>query len=711
MKKAYILFLFPFLAIACAKQNLDTVMDSKENQPNMSITNEDFRHTAPEAGPARKIQMGKAETFEMANGLTVIVVENHKLPTISYQLTLKNEPIIEGDQKGFVDMAGNLLSRGTHTKTKAEIDEAIDFIGASFNTSPTGFFTSSLKKHSDALLNVVTDVLYNASFLAEEMEKLRKQDLSALETVKTDPNSMASNVSSIVNYGTDHPYGEVQTVASTKNITLESCKSYYERFFIPNNAYLTIVGDITLNEAKDQADKYFGKWKKKPFKPVVNKKVAAPDERRVSFVNKEGAVQSVIEITYPVDLELGHPDRIKATIMNSIVGGFTQRLFNNLREDKGYTYTVFSSLSADPIVGNFRASSPVRNEVTDSSITQFIYEFERIRSEKVGEEELQAVKNYRTGSFARSLESPQTVARFALNTIRYGLPSDYYETYLEKLDAVTIDDIHMMAQKYILPSRANIVVVGNKDEVAKKLLQFDADGKIDYYDAFGNSVEFGVEVPAGAKAETVITDYLDAIGGTDKLRGIGALLIKMSAEVMGQSIQATIRQKAPNKFSMVVGNGSMVFQEQVFNGEKAKTSAMGQDQVFTEGPEFDAMKGQSLMFPQLHYLTPAYKLDLKGVESVDGVQCYKIAIEKENGQLSTEFYSLESGLLVRSISTQENMGQKITVTNDFSEYEEEDGLMFPRMTKISGAMPMTLEMKVEEIIINADIEDSVFSID
>ncbi len=711
MKYLYILGFSFLFVLACSKTSTDAVIQSTDLV--MAKTDKEvFRSSAPEPGPARKIQIGKAESFELDNGLTVIVAENHKIPRVGFQLTLKNEPIIEGNQKGYVSFAGDLMSRGTSTRTKAEIDESIDFIGASFNTFSSGFFASSLTKHSEALLDIVTEVLYNPSFPEEELEKMRTQTLSGLETQKTDPGSMASNVTTVVNYGTNHPYGEVQTIESTKAITLQKCKDYYDRFFIPNNAYLTIVGDITSDEAREKAKKYFGKWRKKPFKPVVNKKVARASERKLAFAHKEGAVQSEIRITHPINLEPGHPDIVRASLMNTILGGGSSaRLFQNLREDKAYTYGAYSSLSSDPVVGSFGASASVRNEVTDSSITEFLVEIGKIRDALVTEEELQSMKNYRTGSFGRAMESPQTIARFALNTIRYNLPADYYETYLERMNAVTPDEIMEMARKYVHPDNANIVVVGDKDAVAKNLIRFDSNGKIDYYDAFGREVEYSLVVPADATAESVISDYLDAIGGHDKIKSVKTLQTKMSSEMMGQSIEMNMKQKSPDKFSLVVGSGAMVFKEQKFNGEKAMQSCMGQKQVFTEGSQFEAMKGQAVIFPQINYLAESYEINLKGVENVEGMQCYKINIKDQGGKSSTEYYGLENSLLVRSITTQEAMGQKVTVTTDFSDYFETDGISFPGLTKISGAMPMTIEMKVEEIIVNGEIGDELFEIE
>jgi len=435
--------------VATAEKAMDDkVMETKEMMDDKMDKVADFRSSPPEAGPAPKINIGKANTFKLDNGLQVIVSENHKIPSVSFQVSLKNEQILEYDKVGYVSMAGDLLGRGTTTKSKAEIDEAVDFIGANFNTFGSGMFGSSLTKHMPALLDIMTDVLYNPSMPATELEKIKTQTLTGLEAGKTDPNSISANMRGKVMYGGNHPYGEIQTEDNVKAIDIDACRKYVDEFFIPNNAYLVIVGDITVDAAKDVANKYFGSWERKPFKPVRHRAVPDAESTQVQFANKDGAVQSVVNVSYPIDMKPNSPDVIPARVMNTILGGgFSGRLNLNLREDKAYTYGAGSNISSDRLAGSFNASASVRNEVTDSSITQILYELDLITKEPVDAEVLQNTKNFMTGGFARSLESPQTIARFALNRFRNNLPDDYYETYLEKLNAVSVEDIQALSVK------------------------------------------------------------------------------------------------------------------------------------------------------------------------------------------------------------------------------------------------------------------------
>ncbi len=460
----------------------------KKTEEVVSPPAEDFRAQVPKPGPAPVIKIGTPDEFKLTNGLKVILVENHKVPRVSIQLSLDLPSIREKEFAGYISLAGDMLSKGTDSRTKGEIDEAVDFMGASLNTSSNGISGASLSKHFPSLLEIMADVLYHPTFPKEEFEKLKTQTLSSLAQAKEDPNSIASNVSQVLRYGKDHPYGEIVTELSLENVTVEKCKEYYDRFFQPQYGYLVVVGDISKTEAQPLLEEHFGKWKssgpmveyKKPATPV------APKETTLDFVNKTDAVQSVIALTYPVDLKPGSEDAIKSRVMNTLLGSFFQsRLNQNLRETNGYTYGARSRLSSDRLVGYFTAGASVRNEVTDSSIVEMLFELNRLRDELVSQDELDMVKNVIAGSFARSLENPGTVASFALNTVRYNLPADYYNTYLERLSKVNVADVQEMAKKYITPDRAHILVVGDKEQVADKLSRFSANGKINYYDVYG----------------------------------------------------------------------------------------------------------------------------------------------------------------------------------------------------------------------------------
>ncbi|GAO29306.1 insulinase-like:peptidase M16, C-terminal precursor [Geofilum rubicundum JCM 15548] len=327
------------------------------------------RSTPPEAGPAPQINIGEYEKFTLKNGLRVFVVEDHKLPMVAYNLTLDIDPVFEGEAAGYVSLAGDLMRSGTTNRNKAEIDESIDFIGATLNTHSKGIYGRSLKKHNATLLELMSDVLMNPTFPQEELEKSLKQMETGIQAEKNEPSAIANNIASVLRYGKDDPYGEVVSEENLANITTGHLKTYHQTYFRPNAAYLVIVGDISVKEAKKQAKKYFGDWEKAEVPGHTYSQWPTYEAPKVAIANRDGANQSTIMVTHTLPLTPGHPNAIKASVMNQILGGgsFNTRLFQNLREDKGYTYGAYSRLSTDKRIGYFSASAQVRTSVTDSA--------------------------------------------------------------------------------------------------------------------------------------------------------------------------------------------------------------------------------------------------------------------------------------------------------------------------------------------------------
>ncbi len=663
------------------------------------------RSQRPEPGPAPVIQLGDVESFILDNGLHVIVVENHKVPVVSFQLSLDIDPVIEGNAKGYVELGGALLSEGTTNRTKKEIDDAIDFIGATLSTGATSVFGSSLSRHKETLLDLMSDVLLNPSFPEAELQRMITQSISGLATVPSDAGAMAQNVATRMVYGPDHPYGEVITEESLKNISVEQIREYYQTYFRPNVAYLVIVGDISVDEAREVASRYFGSWKPAEVPTHTYPVPKAPEGRKVAFADRAGAVQSLVRVTYPVELQPGSPDAIRASVMNAVLGGgaFSGRLMQNLREDKGYTYGAGSSLSSDRIIGRFIAGTEVRNNVTDSTLTEIFYEMERLIREPVSEKDLELTKNYMIGTFARSLENPRTIANFALNIARYDLPEDYYATYLEKLNAVSPEEIQQMAAKYLTPDQAIVVVAGNKEEVADKLIPFSADKEVLFFDAFGRPLEADPirPVPEGTTVETVLDKYFDALGGKEALQNIRDISREMTASVMGQHITIRSLQKAPNLRLEKTLLGSMIISQQLFDGQKAViVSQMGRQEL-TDGPEFEQIKTQSTINQELNYKDLGIRKNISGIERIDGVDAYKVEVHGPSGFTSYEYYALDTGLKIKMVS------ESSTVT--YADYRRVNGVLFPHKM-VQQAGPQLLEMNINSLEINTGLEKEMFVI-
>ena len=670
------------------------------------------RTEMPTAGPAPKIDLGETQSFTLDNGLKVFVVENHKLPQVAFSLQLDIDPVKEGDKAGAADIAGDLMSKGTTTMSKEDLNFAVDYIGARFFTSATSIYGASLKKHQKKMLEIMSDVVKNADFKEEELEKLKTQYISGIQTEKDDPDAIARNVRQVLLYGKDHPYGEISTEETINNITLQDAKDFYSTYFKPNVAYLAVVGDISLKEAKPLIEKYFGDWQKGDVPTFEYPMPEKPENIQFAFVNKPGAVQSVVSAFNVIDLKPGSADAIPSSVANGILGGgFVSKLNLNLREEHSYTYGARSSIDTDELVGSFSASAKVRNEVSDSALTEMMNEIMAMRKGEITEGELETIKNYRTGTFAIGLENPQTKARFAINTVKYDLPVDYYNNYLKNLAAVTLEDVKDVSKKYINPFNGYVLIVGNQEEVAAKIKALSPTGMIKFYDTFGNEAAETtlVEAPEGVTAEKVIQNYIEALGGEKKLKKVESLRLEMKTNMQGMDITITAVNKKPNMYmSSVVGNG-MVFQKQVYNGKAGQNSSPRGKEMMSE-EELEDMKIESVIFPELLYNTDEYSTELLGIDTKNGEKVYVVEITKPNGDKQKDFFSVDSHLEVASETSVETPQGPMLMERSFSDYKEVNGIMIPH-TITEPAGPQLMTLKVEKALVNGKVDDSEFAIE
>lgn len=666
------------------------------------------RSIQPKPGPAPEFKIGEYQNFTLDNGLKVIVVENHKTPRISYQLTVDVDPVMEKDATGYVSMTGDLMRSGTTDKTKEEIDKTVDFIGAELYTFQNGMYGLTLTKHKDEFLELMSDILLKPAFPEKELEKTKKQEISGLVSSKTDPSFIAKRVAQKLR-NPNHPYGEITTEESIGNITRDMLVNYYNTYYKPNVSYLVIVGDINLKQAKKDAEKYFGSWQKadvpKHEYQFPNKTIGT----RVALVNKESAVQSYIDITYPVNLKIGDKDAVAAGLANDVLGSgvFSARLLSNLREDKGYTYGAYSNLSNDPLVGYFSAYAQVATDVTTDAVNQFIIEMNRMKNETVDDETLNLFKTVRNGNFARSLEKPRTIARLAFNTLKYNLPSDYYQTYLEKVESVTKEQVLAAAKKYIDPNQAIIVVVGDKNKLMDSLKRYSVTGKVELYDIYGNPIKEQVKkaIPEGVNAQTVLDKYIEAIGGKEKLEAIKDITMVATTNMNGMEIKQKTYKKAPNKYAMIMSMNGSVMMQQKFDGERGIMKSFRGDQEIT-GDDLENLKIDAALNAELNYKDLGVEVSLESIEPVNEKDAYKLKVVNPTGQTTYDYYDVESGLKVQSKQTITAPQGEFTQMQNYSDYKDVDGIKFPFDVKISGVQNM--ELKVDSVNINTDLGDDLF---
>ncbi|WP_262247284.1 M16 family metallopeptidase [Parapedobacter soli] len=654
------------------------------------------RSKYPEPGPAPEINIGIPATFTLPNGLKVFVVENHKLPRVTYSLVLDRDPILEGDKAGLTTFVGEMLMGGTTTRSKDELDEAIDRIGARIGASSTSANASSLKKYNDQLLELFADVLFNPAFPQSELDKQKKQAISGLAAAKENPNSIVRVVRNAVMYGKDHPYGETETEKTVENVQLEDIKNYYDTYFKPNIAYLAIVGDITASEAKALVTKYFSDWKRGDVPSHEWSTPQVPVGNKVVLVNRPTSAQSVINVGYPLQLKPNNPDVIAVSVVAEILGGgASSRLFQNLREDKGYTYGAYGSITPDKLVAVLNTSASVRNAVTDSATHELINELTRIGERTITPEELDLAKASLAGSFGRSLEQPATIARFAINTELQQLPKDYYQNYLKNLDALTLDQINAVATNYVHGDNLQITIVGKTDDFADQMARF---GAVQYYTVTGDP-EVKMEITdADITAAGVIDTYLDAIGGKEKLAAVNTIKTVSEAEIQGMAI--TIEQLVDKNKGVAVQNtklGPQVLSKVVVTPAKVTVTAQGQSQ---ELPAEAAAAYQSLLeiFPELTYGEDDVALELDGITKVNDEDAYKVKVT-QGPNTSTVYFSVSSGL---KLKTESELSGEITI----EQYGTYDGIQLPETVSIVNKMvPMPLKAVTKAVVINGEISD------
>ena len=674
----------------------------------LSINAQLDRSIMPKGGPSPKIKLDKPKEFKLKNGIRVLVVENHKLPRINYSLRFDRKPIVEGEKTGVISLLGSMLGNGTTNIPKDDFNEEVDFLGAGINVGFGSGFAFTLTKNNEKVLDLFSDAVINPLLTEEEFEKEKDKLIEGLKSQKKDIDAISGRVGDALSYGKSHAYGEFISEQTIDNIKFEDILDYHAKYFIPNNVYIVVIGDVNYKEVKSLISEKFGVWKKgKPIndpEPILTDNVTLTE---INFVDLPTATQSAIQVTNNVNLKMNDEDYFAALMANDILGGGGEGyLFKNLREDKGYTYGAYSSLGSNRYgVSKFRAGAKVRNMVTDSAVSEIVKEISRIRLERVDSELLKNAKAKYVGSFIRNAENPQTVAGYALNIKLNNLEDDYYESYLENINSVTEADVKKAANKYFKIANTRIVVVGKGSDVVANLEEVGFP--INYYDQYANPIAkpiFNKAIPDGLTAMKVINNYINAVGGKKNLNSINTLVMKANVTIPGAPFvpEATMRQKFPNKYSQKIEANmqgqTMTLTKTTFNGERGYTEMQGQRIEFDE-KQIEDSKNVKGIFEELYY--SADQLELVSINSVNYQDAYKVKVTVD-GNESHRYYSVETGFLLSSEETDDNNN---IITTNYGDYQSVENIMFPFFMEIPG---QKLEFKTTSVIFNKELKDSSF---
>jgi len=652
----------------------------------------------PKPGPTPAINIAKPKTFQLKNGLTVMVVENNKLPRVSANLSMDRPPYNEGSVTGVSEIMAEQFENGTTSMSKDDFNKKVDYLGANLNFNSGGAGLNSLSKYFPQVLGLMADAIINPKFSADEIQNSKERAIEGLKSDEKNASSIAGRVSNALMYGKNTSRGEFETVESINKIQLADVQNVYKKYYAPDNAYLVIVGDVKFDQVKPLVEKAFNGWKKAntPITPLEPAENVAKTE--INVVDVPSAVQSVVSLNNLNTLKMKDANYFPATIANYILGGGGEaRLFMNLREKNGFTYGAYSSMIASKYSPQFSASASVRNEVTDKAVKEFMNELNAISTVKP--EELENAKAKLKGSFIMSLEQPSTIARFALNQKVQDLPSDFYVNYLKSIDKVTAADVSNAVKATILPNQSRIFIAGKASDISEGLEKLGYPVK--YFDKDANPVAKPTvqKVDANVTVASVVDKYIAAVGGKANLAKITSYTTNASMSMQGQTLDFKIIKAQGGKELQTISMGAMTVQKQVFDGKTGYSEQGGQKVPMSKEEIAENLKNTEL-FEELGFAKSAdYKL--AGIEKIAGEDSYAI----KSGD-KAYYYSVKTGLKTGETETVKAQGQTMTIPTTFADYKDVSGVKMPYTITVNQ-MGMDMVMKVKSYEVN-QAKDSDF---
>ena len=465
---------------------------------------EEFRKNAPEPLAPVPFNIGKPFETTLENGLKLIIFEEKRLPLVSYRLAFNSGDICDpADAVGLTSATASLMSEGTKNYTSRQLAEEIERLGAHISASASDDFTiiaaSALSLYNSDILRLMTEMIFTPTFPEQELNLFKQNTIENLKYQRSQASFLANEQTARILYG-EHSYSIISPKASDiENISREKLIEHHAKIFIPNDATFVIIGDVEIESLIAEIEDKFGKWQKGNKPELSLPDLPERDERTLTIVDRQGSAQSNIVLA-SLAFERTNPDYFPFLVMNQILGaGASSRIFMNLREEKGYTYGAYSRTDTKRLAGDFEATAEVRTPVTGDSLHEFFYELDRIKDEKVTDEELQDAKNFLTGVFPIRAETQEGLTSLIVSQKLYNLPEDYLQTYREKVNAVTADEVERVAVKYIKPDRMAMVIVGDAEEILAQAKSFAE--KIEIFDTDGNPQELE-KYMQNEKAET-----------------------------------------------------------------------------------------------------------------------------------------------------------------------------------------------------------------
>ena len=448
---------------------------------------------APVSKEVLRVKLPRAEEATLPNGLQVVLLKSTKVPTFNMQMVVLTGGLADpADYRGLASFTASLLREGTAKRSSKEISEQVDALGATLNAGSglssftTNISTAGLVENFDQTLDLFADVIRNPTFPQAEVARYKSRTLSQLQLQRSIPQFLAAEQFSRAIYGTSHPASLIVPPSESINkVSTKDLMDFHAKYYRPNNAILAIVGDVTMKEIMPKLEKAFGDWQKGDVPATTIPAAPSQGESRIYLIDRPGSVQTVLQLG-TLGIERTSPDYFAVLLADRVLGGGPSgRLFLNLREDKGYTYGAYSNFGGSKFRGTWISSAEVRTDVTEGAMHEFMAELNRLRDQPVSAEELENAKRAIIGSFALSLEQPQALLQNIITQKLYNLPADYWDTYPQKVTAITPADVQRVAQKYIDLGHLQVVAVGDASKAREVLTKY---GKVEVFDAEGKPV-------------------------------------------------------------------------------------------------------------------------------------------------------------------------------------------------------------------------------
>ncbi|MFA6570000.1 MAG: pitrilysin family protein [Bacteroidota bacterium] len=661
----------------------------------------------PEPLPAIEFKFPDYKEVNLKNGLKVFVIEDHEQPVVSVQMLLPSGTSMDGNKAGLAHMTASLLTKGTKKYSAEEIAEKIDGLGSSIGANAQNDYImvsfQSLTKHLPVVLEVFAEVVTKPKFPGKEFDKLIPKMMSAIQEMKSNPSTIAANLAKKVMFGDEHPYSKIFNEETIKSISNGDVEDFYEKFFMPNNATIAIVGDVNEKEIVKMIDKAFKEWKS-GAKPKIEIPKPNPLPQGVYFVSRPASVQSSI-IVGNLTVPYNSKDFDACNLAGSVIGaGFAGRLFRTLRETYSYTYTPFGYQTSNKFYNMFLCGADVRNSVTDSAITVINTQLGSLARTIAPEQELMRVKNSKIGGYLMSFEDAEFVASLVQTADLIGLPVERFKNYPKMLHEMPATSIMMAAKRYMSPENEYIFVVGS-EEVKSKLEQF---GKIYEYDMDLNplSGDKAKMESVSMSSEDLIEKYVQAIGGKDAIAKIQSSVDTAKVEILLRSmtLKGKIIQlrKAPNKkyqfFDM-----SIQKQKIYVDGQKAWISS---NDLLEEkkGKEFDDLLWDATLFNLMKTKELGFTTTVLGKQG----NFILMKLSSTHGSESTYYFDANTYLPAKIEQIEETPQGPIPSTVEFLEYSTVEGVKFPKVMKSTNPM-FSMTVTAETQLVNVQLDDAIFA--